>query len=58
VFQKSSKIALKAVTVAVAFVMLTAGASLAQDRQPNRNQDQNSPCGCCKQMMNQMQHSS
>lgn len=53
-FQKSSKIALKAATVAVAVVMLTAGASLAQDRQPDQNEDQNSPCGCCKQMMNQM----
>jgi hypothetical protein len=31
---------------------------LAQDRQPDQNQDQNSSCGCCKQMMNQMQHSS
>ena len=58
-FQKLfAKTALKAATVAVAVVMLTAGASLAQDRQPERNTDQNSPCGCCKQMMNQMQHSS
>jgi hypothetical protein len=57
-FQKlSAKTALKAATVAFAVVMLTAGASLAQDRQPDRNADQNSPCGCCKQM-NQMQHSS
>jgi hypothetical protein len=54
-FQKlSAQLALKAATVAVAFVMLTAGASLAQDRQPDQNQDQNSSCSCCKQMMNQM----
>ncbi|BAZ47205.1 hypothetical protein NIES4102_42510 (plasmid) [Chondrocystis sp. NIES-4102] len=57
-FQKlSAQPALKAASVAVAVLMLTAGASLAQDRQPERNTDQNSPCGCCKQM-NQMQHSS
>ena len=37
-FQKlSAQSALKAATVAVAVVMLTAGASLAQDRQPERN---------------------
>jgi hypothetical protein len=53
-FQKlSAKTALKAATVTAAIVMLTAGASLAQDRKPDQNQDQNSSCGCCK-MMNQM----
>lgn len=46
-FQKSSaKTVLKAANVAVAVVMLTTGTSLAQDRQPDRNQDQNSPYGC------------
>jgi hypothetical protein len=54
-FQKlSAKTALKAATVTAAIVMLTAGASLAQEQQPDQNQDQSSPCSCCKQMMNQM----